>query len=129
VPKTIDNDVPLPEGVDTFGFQTARDVATTIVANLMEDAKTTNRWYLVEAMGGTPGTWPWASASPPGHPHDHPEEFGERPVTLRHIVDILFTSALKRRVRGRSTASRCLRKGSSSGWASGTWPLSACPRG
>jgi ATP-dependent phosphofructokinase / diphosphate-dependent phosphofructokinase len=29
VPKTIDNDLPLPEGVPTFGFETARAMGTT----------------------------------------------------------------------------------------------------
>ena len=51
VPKTIDNDLPLPEGIPTFGFETARSLGTQIVSNLMEDAKTTGRWYLVVAMG------------------------------------------------------------------------------
>src|SRR5262249_31819168 len=47
VPKTIDNDLDLPAYVDTFGFQTARDVGVDIVKNLMVDAKTTSRWYFV----------------------------------------------------------------------------------
>ena len=45
VPKTIDNDLPLPEGVPTFGFETARAFGTMEIENLMEDASTTNnRW-------------------------------------------------------------------------------------
>ena len=44
VPKTIDNDLPLPEGTPTFGFETARSLGTQIVSNLMTDAKTTGRW-------------------------------------------------------------------------------------
>lgn len=112
VPKTIDNDVPLPEGVDTFGFQTARDVATTIVANLMEDAKTTNRWYLVEAMGRHAGHLALGIGKSAGATLTIiPEEFGDRPVTLKHIVDILFTSVLKRRVRGRKHGVAVLAEG------------------
>lgn len=112
VPKTIDNDVPLPEGVDTFGFQTARDVATTIVANLMEDAKTTNRWYLVEAMGRHAGHLALGIGKSAGATLTIiPEEFGKRPVTLRRIVDILFTSVLKRRVRGRKHGVAVLAEG------------------
>lgn len=102
VPKTIDNDVPLPEGVDTFGFQTARDVATTIVANLMEDARTTNRWYIVEAMGRHAGHLALGiGRSAAATLTIIAEEFGRRPVTLRHILDILFTSILKRRIGGK----------------------------
>jgi len=41
VPKTIDNDLELPAYIDTFGYQTARHVASRFVKNLMVDAKTT----------------------------------------------------------------------------------------
>ena len=55
-PKTIDNDLPLPEGVPTFGFETARAFGTMEIENLMEDASTTNnRWYFTIAMGRTAG--------------------------------------------------------------------------
>src|SRR5262249_23724836 len=55
VPKTIDNDLDLPHGASTFGFQTARHVGCELVKNLMVDAKTTGRWYLVVAMGRKAG--------------------------------------------------------------------------
>ena len=58
VPKTIDNDLPLPGGIPTFGFETARSVGVQLVSNLMTDAMTTQRWYLVVAMGRWPATWP-----------------------------------------------------------------------
>src|SRR5512135_1580815 len=40
VPKTIDNDLPLPHGVPTFGFETARQLGAQLVENLMEAAQT-----------------------------------------------------------------------------------------
>ncbi len=55
VPKTIDNDLDLPLGIPTFGYQTARDVGVEIVRNLMVDAKTTSRWYFVISMGRKAG--------------------------------------------------------------------------
>jgi 6-phosphofructokinase 1 len=55
VPKTIDNDLPLPENAPTFGFETARTVGTGIVESLMEDARTTERWYLCVSMGRKSG--------------------------------------------------------------------------
>jgi len=55
VPKTIDNDLPLPPHVPTFGFQTARHVGVELVRNLMEDARSTRRWYIVVAMGRKAG--------------------------------------------------------------------------
>src|SRR3954449_753841 len=44
VPKTIDNDLPLPGSAPTFGFETARHYGVFIVRNLAEDSKTTGRW-------------------------------------------------------------------------------------
>ena len=41
VPKTIDNDLPLPPGIPTFGFETARHYGVQVSRNLHEDAKTT----------------------------------------------------------------------------------------
>jgi len=55
VPKTIDNDLPLPAHIPTFGFQTARHVGVELVQNLMEDARATRRWYIVVAMGRQAG--------------------------------------------------------------------------
>ena len=55
VPKTIDNDLPLPDVRSCFGFQTAREVGAQIVDTLMMDARTTRRWYLVVAMGRKAG--------------------------------------------------------------------------
>src|SRR5665213_3600674 len=46
VPKTIDNDLPLPDNAPTFGFETARSVGTSLIESLLEDARTTARWYL-----------------------------------------------------------------------------------
>src|SRR5215210_3619181 len=45
VPKTIDNDLPLPSHIPTFGYQTARHVGVELVRNLMEDARSTKRWF------------------------------------------------------------------------------------
>src|ERR1035441_189790 len=58
VPKTIDNDLPLPGTAPTFGYETARHYGVQIVRNLIEDARTTSRWYLIISMGraaGRPG--------------------------------------------------------------------------
>ena len=39
VPKTLDNDLPLPGGQPTFGFETVRQAGTEAVLNLMEEAR------------------------------------------------------------------------------------------
>ncbi|MDP9024825.1 MAG: 6-phosphofructokinase, partial [Candidatus Eremiobacteraeota bacterium] len=55
VPKTIDNDLPLPDNAPTFGFETARSVGAAIIESLLEDARTTTRWYIVVSMGRKAG--------------------------------------------------------------------------
>ncbi|MBC8187661.1 MAG: 6-phosphofructokinase [Proteobacteria bacterium] len=55
VPKTIDNDLPLPPGIPTFGFETARDKASKILTTLFEDARTSKRWFIVTLMGRNAG--------------------------------------------------------------------------
>jgi 6-phosphofructokinase 1 len=98
VPKTIDNDLPLPGNLPTFGYQTARYVGTRIVESLMEDAKTTGfRWYLVVAMGRTAGHLALGIGKSAGATLTIiPEEFQGRDVTLKEVCDILEGSMIKR---------------------------------
>ena len=51
VPKTIDNDLPLPNGIPTFGYETARQKACEVVQAIHEDCRTTNRWFILILMG------------------------------------------------------------------------------
>jgi 6-phosphofructokinase len=53
VPKTIDNDLPLPPGVPTFGFTTAVDVGKDLVRNLME-GRGDNRQVVLRHDFGSP---------------------------------------------------------------------------
>jgi 6-phosphofructokinase len=102
VPKTIDNDLPLPAGMPTFGFQTARHVGTALVSNLMTDAMTTKRWYFVVAMGRSAGHLALGIAKAAGATVAViGEEFPEGEVKLAHVADILETTLLKRIAHGR----------------------------
>ena len=102
VPKTIDNDLDLPPSIDTFGYQTARSVGVQIVQNLMIDAKSTSRWYIVVAMGRKAGHLALGIGKAAGATLTIiPEEFGECPVSLDHMTDIVATSIIKRRAEGR----------------------------
>jgi 6-phosphofructokinase 1 len=103
VPKTIDNDLPLPGGLPAFGFETARSAGVGLVDNLMADAMTTQRWYLVVAMGRSAGHLALGIGKAAGATLTViAEEFpGEEPVRLSHLVDILETSMLKRIAHGR----------------------------
>jgi 6-phosphofructokinase 1 len=87
----------------TFGFQTARHVGVGLVINLMTDAITTQRWYLVVAMGRSSGHLALGIGKAAGATVTIiGEEFPQdRPVRLEHLVDILETSMLKRIAHGR----------------------------
>jgi 6-phosphofructokinase 1 len=102
VPKTIDNDLDLPPSVDTFGFQTARHYGVEIVKNLMVDAKTTSRWYLVITMGRGAGHLAVGIGKAAGATLTLiPEEFLGRRIRLKSVVDTLVGAIIKRLSYGR----------------------------
>jgi 6-phosphofructokinase len=112
VPKTIDNDLDLPHGIPTFGFQTARHVGTEIVKNLMVDARTTTHWYLVVTMGRKAGHLALGIGKAAGATLTIiPEEFRERPVKLQRIVDLLVGAMIKRLEHGRADGVAVLAEG------------------
>lgn len=103
VPKTIDNDLDLPYGIPTFGFQTARHFGVEIVKNLMVDAQTTSRWYFAVTMGRKAGHLALGIGKAASATLTViPEEFTERPVKLRHLVDVLIGTIIKRHSCGRA---------------------------
>lgn len=101
VPKTIDNDLPLPGSTPTFGFETARHYGVQLVRNLMEDARTTSRWYIIISMGRAAGHLALgigkASAATLSIIS---EEFHGRQVTVDEVCDIIIGSIIKRRADG-----------------------------
>jgi 6-phosphofructokinase 1 len=102
VPKTIDNDLDLPGGAPTFGFQTARHVGVSIVKNLMADAQTTARWYLVISMGRKAGHLALGVGKAAAATATIiPEEFPGETIRLSQIADIIVGAIIKRRAMGR----------------------------
>ncbi len=103
VPKTIDNDLDLPKGIPTFGYQTARHFGVEIVKNLMVDAHTTSRWYLVVTMGRKAGHLALGIGKAAAATLTVlPEEFRGRPVKLHHLVNLVIGTIIKRFVGGRT---------------------------
>jgi ATP-dependent phosphofructokinase / diphosphate-dependent phosphofructokinase len=101
VPKTIDNDLPLPDNAPTFGFETARAVGSAIVENLMEDARTASRWYLAVTMGRKSGALALGICKAAGATIAViPEEFADGPIRLRSVVDTLVGAVVKRLASG-----------------------------
>ena len=112
VPKTIDNDLDLPHGICTFGFQTARHIGVDIVKNLMVDAKTTTRWYFVITMGRKAGHLALGIGKAAGATLTLiPEEFSEKKIPLNKIVDILVGAIIKRISYGRPDGVAVLAEG------------------
>lgn len=102
VPKTIDNDLPLPPHVPTFGFQTARHVGVELVRNLMEDARSTRRWYIVVAMGRKAGHLALGIGKAAGATLTIIAEECDSPqVRFAAICDIVEGAIIKRRAMGR----------------------------
>jgi 6-phosphofructokinase len=102
VPKTIDNDLPLPAEVVTFGFTTACNLGKDIVHNLMRDAATTERWFFVTVMGRRAGHLALGIGGSAGATLTVVrEEFGDGPIALEHIGDVLEGAIVKRRAQGR----------------------------
>ena len=102
VPKTIDNDLPLPEGVPTFGYETAREYASTILENLAEDCRTMGRWFFVVLMGRSSGSLALGAAKAAGAPIALiPEEFPPGPIRFEDVVRTLEGAVVKRLAQGR----------------------------
>ena len=101
VPKTIDNDLPLPGSTPTFGFETARHHGVHLLRNLAEDARTTSRWYIVISMGRTAGHLALGIAKAAAATLAViPEEFQGRRVSINQVCDVVIGSIIKRRAAG-----------------------------
>jgi 6-phosphofructokinase 1 len=112
VPKTIDNDLPLPGGTPTFGYETARHAGVDIVQTLMEDARTTNRWYFVVAMGRKAGHLALGIGKAAGATLSViGEEFGGAPIPLRDVTNVLEGAILRRMANGRHDGVAVLAEG------------------
>ena len=112
VPKTIDNDLPLPPSVPTFGFETARQIGVNLVRNLMEDAKTSRRWFFVISMGRAAGHLALGIGKASAATLTIiPEEFRKAPPTLESLCEILVGAIIKRRSKGQDYGVAVLAEG------------------
>ncbi len=99
VPKTIDNDLPLPAGMPTFGYETARYVGTELVLTMMEDSRTTNRWFLVVVMGRKAGHLALGIGKAAGATLTIiPEEFAAPRISLDQVSRVIEGAIIKRRL-------------------------------
>ena len=121
VPKTIDNDLPLPNDIVTFGFTTSCNLGKDLVRNLMQDAATMERWFFVTVMGRHAGHLALGIGGAAGATLTViPEEFSQPEVTLDHLAGILEGAIIKRRAQGRPHGVALLSEGLGEKLAAGT---------
>ena len=102
VPKTIDNDLPLPGHMPTFGYETARHNGVAITQAMLVDAETTNRWYYLVSMGRKAGHLALGIGKASGATLTLiGEEFRNERIRFSTVCDILEGAAIKRLAMGR----------------------------
>lgn len=101
VPKTIDNDLPLPDRNPTFGFHTAKDEGVRIGNTVYEDARTSENWFVVSAMGRSAGHLAFGIASACHFPMMIiPEMFNKTKITFEKLTNMIISSIIKSKIRG-----------------------------
>lgn len=99
VPKTIDNDLPLPEGVPTFGFHSAKEMGVNIGKIIQAEAATTQNWYLLMSMGREAGHLAFEIGK---GIHAStiiiPEMFNKTRITIDKVIRLIISSMIKRRI-------------------------------
>lgn len=101
VPKTIDNDLPLPEGSPTFGYQSAKEAGVRIANTVYEDARTSGNWFIVSAMGREAGHLAFGIGAACHYPMIIiPEMFNKTRVSFDKITNLIISSMIKRKILG-----------------------------
>ena len=101
VPKTIDNDLPLPAGSPTFGYQSAKEGGTVIGRAVYNDARTSANWFVVAAMGRSAGHLAFGIGSACHYPMIViPEMFNKAEITIEKIINLVISSIIKRKIMG-----------------------------
>jgi 6-phosphofructokinase 1 len=101
VPKTIDNDLPLPEGQPTFGYQSAKEEGVRIARTIYEDARTSGNWFIISAMGREAGHLAFGIGGACHLPMIIiPEMFNNTEVSFDKITRMIISSIIKRKILG-----------------------------
>ena len=103
VPKTIDNDLPLPSNIPTFGYHSAKSEGTKIATTVYEDARTSGTWFVVSAMGRSAGHLALGIGATCHYPMIViPEMFNRTDITIDKIVNMAISAIIKRKIMGLS---------------------------
>lgn len=100
VPKTIDNDLPLPDRNPTFGFHSAKNEGVRIGNTTYEDARTSQNWFVMSVMGRSAGHLAFGIATSCHFPMMViPEMFDKTSLTLDKVVQLIISSIVKRKIQ------------------------------
>ena len=100
VPKTIDNDLPLPDRNPTFGFHSAKDEGVRIGNTIYEDARTSQNWFVMSAMGRSAGHLAFGIAASCHFPMMVISEmFAKTEITIDKVVRLIVSSIIKRKLK------------------------------
>ncbi len=101
VPKTIDNDLPLPDNTPTFGYTTAEDAGAKIASVIYEDARTSENWFVIAVMGRSAGHLAFGLGAACHLPMIViPEMFNKTEITIERIVNLVISAMIKRKIMG-----------------------------
>ncbi len=101
VPKTIDNDLPLPEGQPTFGYQSAKEEGVRIASTIYEDSRTSGNWFIISAMGREAGHLAFGIGGACHLPMIIiPEMFNKTHISFDKITRMIISSIIKRKILG-----------------------------
>jgi 6-phosphofructokinase 1 len=101
VPKTIDNDLPLPDNAPTFGYHSAKEEGVRLATTIYEDARTSGNWFVVSAMGREAGHLAMGIGTGTHYPMIIiPEMFNKTKITFDKITKLVISSMVKRRILG-----------------------------
>jgi len=105
IPKTIDNDLALPDECPTFGFRTAVEEAANQLDTMAVDARDCrNRWFIVVLQGRNTGHLALHSGLAAKAPLIYiPEMFAEKIPLNRgkeSLIDMIFRGIAARHARG-----------------------------
>lgn len=101
VPKTIDNDLPLPDRMPTFGFNSAKNTGVEIGNTIYEDSRTSGTWFVISSMGRSAGHLAFEIAASCHFPVIIiPEMFNKTEITLDKVIRLIISSMVKRKIEG-----------------------------
>ena len=93
--------LPLPPGIPTFGYHSAKQEGVRISQTIYEDARTSGNWFVLSAMGREAGHLAFGIGAACHFPMIIiPEMFDKVEVTFDKIINLVISAIVKRKIEG-----------------------------